>query len=881
MKSLFVTLLWFSASSVGFADNQKVLQPDGTNAVVIYYVTTTGSDANNGLSWANAFATVQKAIDVAHLNTANTCEVWVATGTYYPTVCVTDADGIQTANVYKSIIMFAGINVYGGFLGDETTHEIGVAGGRQAIANGEAWEFVNPTILDGNSTLSYHVVWFGSNGFIDFSYSGITVKIPNNLTSLAIMDGFTISGGFANLNTKIENTTTAKKRYVHTSGGGVALVGNGELRNCIIADNRARYGGAGVAMFNGAKVSNCLVSENEAVGANFYNAGIFGIGAFNYWRTDGAGIVSVGGDNNFCVIEESTIANNLGRANENYPNAASATNNKTNNGGGVYLMYTTMINSVVSGNNIVINPSAYAGGSSASCGGGVYLFKNAVVDHCEITDNGFLTGSQNGAGMFIADYSQEATSYNDLVVKNSYVHSNRAGGAIAIDSQYSTIINTIVANNFGGGVYGYGNCRRNRTVNCLIYNNQTGWAHSDRTGNKDNSLINSTVVNNGTSISLSNAQNHSIRNCVVWGNNSNPSTIGTNATVTYSAFSFTPPTGTGNIQIDVDNATGPKFENPTTGFALNTPDWETASWRFLQNSACIDKGNYALVSPITTVDIEGNLRLQACNVDLGAYESPFGGPEVEFAVNTITLDDLTLNICLDDLFEFTFVDVVSADYPLLVSWVFNNDPTHPLSGTDVLVTVAGQVLVSSLLDAGQHHIQVVSVTDDNGCTSYLSEMKADVLVSSPEYNVTQDGAILKVIAEDATFQWVDCDDDFAIIPGETDSIFVALESGSYAVIVEQSPCVEMSACFTVVLTDIAADVSVHVKVYPNPSTGKFVFETDQFSDVTLMNSIGMIVYSESFEKGSYSLDLSHLGAGIYFMNVRCQNQTYRLVTVIR
>jgi len=882
LRSLFVALLWFGASSVGFADNQKVLQQEETNAVTIYHVTTTGTDANDGLTWASSFATIQQAINLAHANPVQ-CEVWVATGTYSPTICLADADGLQITDEYKSFTMYSGVNVYGGFAGNETTREIGVTGGRQVVANGAAWEFANPTILDGSSTSSYHVVWFGSNGFTDFTYSDITVKIPETLSERTIMDGFTITGGFANIDVRIEDETISKKKYVHTAGGGVALVGNGELHNCIMTENKARYGGAGVSMFNGAKVLNCLVSDNEAVGANFYSTGILGFGGFDYWRTDGAGIVSIGADTNLCVIEGSTILNNLGRANDNYPNAASATNDKVNNGGGVYLVYTTMINSVVSGNNIMKNPSPYAGNSAASCGGGAYLYKSAVMDNCEITDNGFSTDPQNGAGVFIADYGtgQTATSYDDLVMTNCYVHSNRAGGAIAIDAQYSTIINTTVANNLGGGVYGYGNCRRSQTVNCLIYNNQTGWGHSTSSDNKDNSLVNSTVVNNGTSISLGNAQNHSISNCIVWGNNSNPATIGTNATVTYSAFSFTPPTGAGNIQIDSDNATGPKFENPTTGYALNTAGWEAASWKLELNSDCIDKGDYDLVSSITTTDIDGNPRLQACSVDLGAYEASFGGPVVDFAVNAINFND-TLYICLDDEFEFTFVDLEtgSGDYPLLVSWVFDNDPTHAYSGTDVSVTAAGQVLATGLLDGGQHHIQVVSVKDDNGCIYYLPEMMADIFVS-PEYIVTQDGLTLTVTAENATFQWVDCDDNFAIIFGETNSVFVAPANGSYAVIVQQNSCTDRSDCFDVVNFNIVDDASMHMSIYPNPSTGRFVFETDQFSDVTLMNSIGMMVYSGSFEKGSHSLNLSHLGAGIYIMNVRCQNQTYRLMTVIQ
>jgi hypothetical protein len=882
LKPLLLAVLWFGMSLLSTANDQKLLQPEGNKSVTVYYVSTTGSDLNDGLSWANAFATVQHAINTAFADSGD-AEVWVAQGTYYPTECLTDADGLQTTDVFKSFIMYEGVNVYGGFYGNETTNEIGVTGGRQLGVSGDLWDFAYPTILDGSTTSSYHVVWFGSNGFGPFTYSGIEVQIPNSLNSTAIMDGFVIAGGSATMNIKFENTTDSKKKYIHTAGAGVALIGNGELHNCIVENNMSKYGGAGIAMFNGAKVMNCLVSDNEAVGVNFYN-GLLDpplFVTFDYWRTDGAGVVSVGSDTSFCIIEGSKIQNNLGRANDNYPNAPSTASDKFNNGGGIYLIYTILSNSVVSGNNIVNNPSPYDGNSAASCGGGVYMYKNAVLDHCEITDNGFLTSSQNGAGIFIADYTEEATSYDDLVVANCFVHSNRAGGAIATDAQYSTIANTVIANNSGAGIYGYGNCTRSRTVNCLIYNNQsTGWGHTTNTTNKLNSIVNSTIVNNGTGISLGNANSHVVSNCIVWGNNANPSTIGTNASVFYSAFSFTPPPGTGNFQIDNNNLLGPKFESPTTTYGINVPGWDTACWNLQELSPCIDMGDFTLIAPISSVDILGNQRVQGCNVDLGAYETIYGAPEVEFALNSYVVDELSLSVCSNDNIEFTFDNALTGTYPFLVSWLFDNDPGHVLSGTGVLVTSPGQVLFSAILDGGEYHVHVTSVSDSSGCMSIISNIQADILVS-PVFSVLQDDHILTAIAEDAAYQWVDCDNGYAILPGETDSIFVAQTNGNFAVIVEQNTCIDTSACFAVTTVNISEDFSKNFSIYPNPNHGKFIFESEVSSDVIVHNSIGAVVYKEFLNSGVHSLDLSYLGAGVYILNVQTHKQKCKFTIIIQ
>jgi len=684
-----------------------------TQSATIYYVSITGDDSNDGLSWENPFATIQKGIDEA--NAAGTdCEVWVSEGTYYPTDYLSDSDGQESTDVYKSILMHNGVHVYGGFEGTETTKEIGIAGGRQ-LSDSDPWSLEHTTTIDGSATASYHTVWFGTNGFESVSYMGVDdVMIPSALTEETILDGFTITGGFANLDIRIENTTESKSQFVHLAGGGVALVGSGILQNCIVENNKAKYGGAGVAMFDGALLQNCLIQNNEAIGANFYSAGFLGFGAFDYWRADGAGVVAMGfnyqGELNNCKIHD-----NLGQANDNYPNAASSTNNKVNNGGGLYLSNSIITNSIISSNNIAKNPPPYEGNSSASCGGGIYVFSKGIVDNCEITDNGFVGESQNGAGIWMADYTEEATSYDDIMLRNSFIHTNRAGGAVAVDAQYSTVENNIVANNVGVGIYGYGNCRRMRTVNCLSYNNSSlGYGHSTNGNNQENVLINSTIVRNGSGISIGNTNSHEIHNSIVWGNNSNSSNI-SNATVSYSAFSFTPPAGTGNIELSTDN-TDIKFNNPTETHGIGVSGWESADFNLGLGSDCIDIANQAELPSAYTTDVVGNDRILGCELDIGAYESSMGGPVISLASNATEFgQSADLPICQNSNVEISVVEAVTGTFPFTVSWTVNGSSTHALAGNDVEITSAGQVLLDFSVTDANYSIEFTAIADNTGC----------------------------------------------------------------------------------------------------------------------------------------------------------------------
>ncbi len=99
-----------------------VLSMSATAQATTYYVTADGNDDANGLSWATAFATINKGVDTA----VDGNEIWVAEGTY----TLTSQINVDNA-----------IGVYGGFEGDETTR------------SQRDWSD-NPTIVSGNDSVT-------------------------------------------------------------------------------------------------------------------------------------------------------------------------------------------------------------------------------------------------------------------------------------------------------------------------------------------------------------------------------------------------------------------------------------------------------------------------------------------------------------------------------------------------------------------------------------------------------------------------------------------------------------------------------------------------------------------------------------------------------
>ena len=224
-----------------------------TTAQTIRYVSTTGTNANpaTATSWANSTTNLQGAINASSAND----QVWVKAGLYKPTS--TTGPTSQTI----SFAMKAGVAIYGGFVGTETTLNqrppVNLTTPSSTTLSGEIG---NPASTTDNS---YHVI---SNP------TGLTTA---GTPTAAILDGFVITGGNAN------------GSYPDNVGGGIYNNGSGPgnfcsptIRNCLFHANNANLGGAiyndGYQGISSPSLTNCAFQANSAwYGGAMYNNGFF------------------------------------------------------------------------------------------------------------------------------------------------------------------------------------------------------------------------------------------------------------------------------------------------------------------------------------------------------------------------------------------------------------------------------------------------------------------------------------------------------------------------------------------------------------------------------------------------------------------------------
>jgi len=221
-----------------------------------YFVDIDASGSNDGSSWTNAFTSFQSALDAA----SSGDYIWVAEGTYKPS----SAYDLTNTSRYYHFRMIEGVEIYGGFAGTEVLPsertDYGVGGANETILSGDIGTVGN------NSDNTYHVFYHPD---------GI------GLTSSAVLDGFTITGGNANGSTihyeggGMRNVNSSP--YIENSSftsnyggeGGVVYNDNSSpnFENCDLSNNNGGQGGVVFNWGSSPEFTNCNLSNNSALGS--------------------------------------------------------------------------------------------------------------------------------------------------------------------------------------------------------------------------------------------------------------------------------------------------------------------------------------------------------------------------------------------------------------------------------------------------------------------------------------------------------------------------------------------------------------------------------------------------------------------------------------
>lgn len=143
----------------------------------------------------------------------------------------------------------------------------------------------------------------------------------------------------------------------------------------------------------------------------------------------------------------------------------------------------------------------------------------------------------------------------------------------------------------------------------------------------------------------------------------------------------------------------------------------------------------------------------------------------------------------------------------------------------------------------------VVITDPDG--NYVSTVTVDNNTLTADRDTTG-----------TTYQWIDCDNGNAPIPGETNQSFSPTGDGNYAVILTTNGCEDISNCYTFMLLGVEDVTASNISLLPNPTTGVLNLSPKknvEIKKIEIYNMMGKLV--------SATLDITEQQSGVYFIRI--------------
>ncbi len=138
--------------------------------------------------------------------------------------------------------------------------------------------------------------------------------------------------------------------------------------------------------------------------------------------------------------------------------------------------------------------------------------------------------------------------------------------------------------------------------------------------------------------------------------------------------------------------------------------------------------------------------------------------------------------------------------------------------------------------------------------------------------ITLNGGVFQSnITDHATYQWLDCANNFAPLPGETNASFTPTANGGYALEVSVNGCVDTTSCQEISGIGISEFLGNNpVQIYPNPATDllNIQFQTPEPTTILLFDMLGKLVLKQDETTSKIVVDLSKMSPGLYTLQIQ-------------
>ena len=239
----------------------------------------------------------------------------------------------------------------------------------------------------------------------------------------------------------------------------------------------------------------------------------------------------------------------------------------------------------------------------------------------------------------------------------------------------------------------------------------------------------------------------------------------------------------------------------------------------------------------------------------------------------------------DNAGETTLLDISGNNYDgTLMDFNLSGDFSNWVAGSEVtpgIVTINENISAcDSLIWNGMTYDQSgtysSSIAGVNGCDT-IYNLELTITSVTTMVIVDPDEPVLFASAIDAdNYQWLDCNDNFAIIPDEIQPTYTATESGNYAVEITEGGCVDTSTCFLITivgLNDLKNEEPI--SLFPNPTHGEISIDLKKnyaAATIKIYDVSGKKIKEQGFQNIDFIKYKLEGNQGLYFLVVEAEGE---------
>ncbi len=205
---------------------------------------------------------------------------------------------------------------------------------------------------------------------------------------------------------------------------------------------------------------------------------------------------------------------------------------------------------------------------------------------------------------------------------------------------------------------------------------------------------------------------------------------------------------------------------------------------------------------------------------------------------------------------------------------------YSAASTDIHTACNSFLWIDGITYTASNNTATHTLSTVDGCDSIIT---LDLTIITVDAGVTVSDPVITANETGAIYQWLDCNNNFAVIAGETSQIFTATANGVYAVEVTKDGCTDTSMCVTISTVGIteAASIFKDLSVFPNPNQGIVHVNTGGLMDVAIRvySMDGRLIYQATNVNSKTHIFAFDQASGVYIMEIGSQGKKQQQLLV--